>query len=299
MKKLISLMMIFAVFLCLLTSCADTGTTGTTATTAEPVIIAPSKYEAIEYLDGELSFSLTYLHKNEANLWEGNEYIDSKKMGKTKELTIDGKTYTFRYKETRESEMYNRGSVDFYATSDAVYGGIFGEFNEELNSWRYVYGLPNEGSEVISKEEALEKAKAFVRTVTSAADEFELTYTREYGERLYFRFERKIDGVLTNEKIIVLINKDGTLGAYTLACLGAFDGVDISGIDMDAVNAAIKEKSDKIYEGYTYEIKATEYMIARKADGSFVMCFDIDTRVSGKELEKPTIDRMTLYILLG
>ena len=291
MKKLISLLIIFAVFLCLLTSCADTGTTGTTATTAEPVIINPGKYEAIEYLDDYMCFSLTYLHKNEANLWEGNSYIDSDKIGKKQMLTVGNKTYTFNYKETRESSRYNRGLVEFYATNE----GIFGEFNEELGRWCYISGLPDEGGEPIFREEALERAKAFVRSVTSAADEFELTDSSGFR----FEFDRTVDGVPALEKIIVKFNGDGTLNKYSLVCLGAFDGVDISGIDMDALNAAVKEKSDKIYEGYTYEIKATEYMIARKADGSFVMCLDIDTKVSGKELQKPTQDRMTLYIPLG
>ena len=107
---------------------------------------------------------------------------------------------------------------------------------------------------------------------------------------------RYINGIETNESAAISINFDGTLNAYKLVGNGAFDGVDISGIDMEAVNAVIKEKADKIYEGYTYEITGKEVTLMRKADGSFALDFDIDTKVSGKELEAITKDRMTLFI---
>jgi len=294
-------MIILAMLICSLASCADSTAIGTSETTATPVIIAPSKYEATEYLDGELSFSLTYLHKDEANYLEANkdskDYTDKDKIGTTKEIEIDGEKYIFSYKKSRSNNIYNNTLTEFYVNNDDFGKLVTAEFNAELNKVTAIYSIRGEEGYDITRDEAFEKAKEFLSAYSVKVSEYRVTYEiKRPNDTYYFHMNRYINGIETNESAAISINFDGTLNAYKLVGNGAFDGVDISGIDMEAVNAVIKEKADKIYEGYTYEITGKEVMLMRKADGSFALNFDIDTKVSGKELEAITKDRMTLFI---
>ena len=301
MKKLIALMIILAMLICSLASCADSTVTGTSETTATPVIIAPSKYEATEYLDGELSFSLTYLHKDEANYLEANKdskyYTGKDKIGTTKEIEIDGKKYIFKYSNSIDTNAYKHATTDFYVNNDDFGKKITLAVNSESNLTVGLYTFKGEEGYNITRDEALEKAKEILSAYSVKVSEYRVTYEiKRPNDTYYFRMNRYVNGIETNEVATISINFDGTLSSFGTVCNGAFDGVDISGIDMEAVNAVIKEKADKIYEGYTYEITGKEVTLMRKADGSFALDFDIDTKVSGKELEAITKDRMTLFI---
>ena len=269
-------------------------------------MVTPKKYTATEYLNDELTYYIKHLHKDEAGYMEttteGKNYGDKEKYGTTIEYEIDGKTYTFKYESSRDRKQYNHGVIDIYANEKDFGKRVVLEFNNTLNRVTALYSISCEegyDSTDLTRDEALEKAKEILRAHTSAASEYQVTSeNKRSNETYYFRMNRFVGGTETNEYAMISINFDGTVNSYKLVCLGAFDGVDISGVDMNAVKASIKEKADKTYEGYTYEVTGEEISLIRKEDGSFTFNVHIDTKVSGKEFETPINDRMKMFINL-
>ena len=312
MKKIISLLIVLTMIIGVFASCADNTTTSTESnttsastshTTVSSLKITPKSYSAAEYLNGDLSFYLEHLHTDEAGYLESAEnyadYTDEAKAGIVQKINIDGKTYDFTYKKSRNNDRYNHNRTDFYICN--INGDIVNaEYNATLGKITAIYSIVGKGSSVITRDEAFEKAKAFLAKEISSASEYELTYENERSNNTYyFRFNRFTDGVKTSETAAVSMNFDGTVNSYKFIGTGSFDGVDISGIDMNAVDAVIKEKTDEIYSGYSYEITARDFTLNRTADGTFVLDFNFKADVSGKDLEKVTQDRMCMFVFLG
>ena len=291
----------------MLASCANTGTSGTSGTTAPIVKVTPKNYKATEYLDGVLTFYIPKFHKDEANYLQtltGSKdrvYEDEEKLGTTMEVKITGETYDLPYKESRTGDAYNHSIIDRYvAYIEEFNKDLTVEYNRSLNRITAMYSMPGESGHSITRDEALKKAQALLKSQLNSASEYEVDYENERtNDTYYFSFVRVVKGIKTNETASVAINFDGTVNAYKFGCMGAFDGVDLSGLDMDAVNGVIKEKADKIYEGYTYEITESNFTVIRKADGSFVLDFALRVDVSGNEYGDDIVkDRMSLFIYL-
>jgi hypothetical protein len=302
MKKIISLITVFIMLCCALASCADTN--ATTGTTATPVKVELTEYTYEEYLDGVLSSYIFALHKDEAKYLESLDasvrddiFVDEEKIGDTKEYEINGKKYTFTYKESNPSDAYKAEIKDKYICE---YEGkeINLTYNPALDRVTAVYSIPGGSGKDITRDEAFEKAKDFIKKHHQEDGEFEIEYENDRGDTYYFRFRRIVDGFKVDEKATVEINYDGTLCAYIFRSMGAFDGVDLTAINMEKINSVIKEKCDKVYEGYTYEVTEQDIMFDRKADGSFFINCTVHTLVEGGQLSKKTNDRTCMFIYI-
>jgi hypothetical protein len=292
MKKIICLVIALSMLVCALASCANTETTGTTA---EPIKVTASEYSVTEYFDGLMNGGgIPQFHQGvpPAGLVK-ESYKDLEKAGTTKEIKIDGETYKLDYKTSVESEYYNYGALHYYVNKGIKIGFT------DSGDCVYASGLIRNNCEKISQDEALKKAEDFLKGKVTNISEYELQeVTDKYDESYRFDFARFIDGMITNETMRVIINFDGSLGGYVFNNIGAFDGVDVSGIDMNEIEEVLKEKLDKTYEGYTYEITYKKYTMCRKADGKFAFDVALEFNVSGKEFTTPVPDEMFLLITL-
>jgi hypothetical protein len=162
-----------------------------------------------------------------------------------------------------------------------------------------MYLISNEGKKIMTRDTAFEKAKDILKEHLQTHEEYELEYENaRRGDSYFFTFRRIVDGFRVEEKANIEINYDGTICAYQFIGMNAFDGVDLTGVSMDKINGIIKEKCEKVYEGYTYEMKETELLVSRKADGSFVISCTAHAEVEGGELPKKMKDRTCLFIYL-
>jgi hypothetical protein len=318
-KKLRLIVKKFTVFaLCMAVMCAfascsnvpSATTTGTTATTSVPVKVEPTKYTYEEYLDGVLDGGyIAFLHKDEAKYIEkamaaakearANRFVDEAKVGNTMEIEINGDTYTFTYKETLKSNSYNVELKDLYMYEYDTGYELRMTYNPTIERVSSVYRILNEGEKIMTRDTAFEKAKDILKEHLQTHEEYELEYENDRrGDSYFFTFRRIVDGFRVEEKANIEINYDGTICAYQFIGMNAFDGVDLTGVSMDKINGIIKEKCEKVYEGYTYEMKETELLVSRKADGSFVISCTAHAEVEGGELPKKMKDRTCLFIYL-
>ena len=296
--------------LCTFASCSNVppDTTGTTATTPVPVKVEPTKYTYEEYLDGMLDGGyIASLHKDEAKYIEkamaaakesrANKFVDEAKVGKTIDIEINGDTYTCTYKESRKVTNYNY-TRDIYIGEYYTGKEFKLTYNTALNRVTSMYLISNEGKQIMTRDTAFEKAKDILKEHLQTHEEYELEYENDRGDSYYFSFRRIVDGFRVDEEANIEINDDGTIGAYQFINMNAFDGVDLTGVSMDKINGIIKEKCEKVYEGYTYEMKETELLVSRKADGSFMISCTAHAEVEGGELPKKMKDRTCLFIYL-
>ncbi|MCD7776860.1 MAG: hypothetical protein LUH54_05780 [Firmicutes bacterium] len=236
--------------------------------------------------DGDLA-----THTYDYPLWTPDKTYSYHRLNapETYTVTVNGKTYTGTYED---SELYSKTTfiVDNYDTDS-------GTFSVRIDTGDIVefFSYCSEDSEETVKysyDECLEIAKSNALAAASNTgidlSEYELT-TEDYKSETYFRFERYVEGVLTNDRITVCVSAaTGNVSFISAGDFGSFVNMSDEEKDMcasllspDAL-AALEAKIEALYPGYeSYNVSYERYVSL--TDGYIGILRSIEVKTEGHD----------------
>lgn len=302
MKKIISLLIVFAITLTLLASCGNSDSTPTTAATTAPQIVklGGEEMSALEYYGSEFLEShnspnwykdINANHIKEIDISEKIEsYTDESKVGDVRTFVLLGKTIVAEYDKSRKSNYYNY-DVDVYKSDD----GDSIEVNRNTGKIAIIHSHPEDpapDAKVLTRDEVYNIVLENFNSGDYVADPEAYVLTKEHQSsetRYQFVFTRVIDGMAMNDSIRFFVTSYGEIYSFRANHLGSMAYVDVSGIDMEKVNTLIQSKLDFIYSNYEdYSTHMEEIKLVRMADNTFGFTCDIAIKIPGSTRNEHT-----------
>lgn len=259
-----------------------------TSQTLSPNLGASGKFTVLEnvrhYLAGE--YEKVGNHADETDLFDVPEYcFDQSKKGTEASVKIEGVTFTATYNTSQNTDFYNNKTDRYKGKLNGksfVFGinpetGLCNAFLKDLDKW-------DESTEKLTREECLTRAYEYLGNYVNDPENYEVIWEkyRDTENGYWFELVRIIDGVQTSDKANISVRENGEVYRHLFTSLGEFKDVDVSSIDMTALNKAVKAKLDGIYGEFdSYDYDNTEMILTKLADGSYV--FDYQAEVNVKE----------------
>ena len=259
-----------------------------TSQTLSPNLGASGKFTVLENVRHYLPDSGEKVgnHMDETDLFEElGYYFDEQKRGTKASVEFGGKIWTATYENSQDTGLYN-DKVDRYT------GKVDGltvkfEINSETGictSFGKSVGEYDENSNKLTRDECLELVLEYLSGYVSDIENYRIVLEHYPSKKLgyYFKFARFVDGIQTSDTASIRIKEDGEIYYHIFKNLGEFKDVDVSSIDMTALNKAVKAKLDGIYGEFdSYDYANTEMILTKLADGSYA--FDYQAEVNVKE----------------
>ena len=309
MKK-ISLVLILIILLGTFCSCGNAGEVSTTVlTTVNTNISSPvKKYTVLQ--SGFPDSSLGADHRLEINLSRRKTTGSHTSLSN---VVIDGRNIELAKYEYSEGwiHLYNSGShVYRFNNSD----GTSGSFSINLSTGKILrynyydkeYAEKHKNDKILSEEECIELARAYLGTYVSDPEKYAITRCQktsyqEYGDVYKISFSRYIGDVLTIDSIGLWITVYGDIVFHTSQCLGELtDESVLEGHNLNDIDTAIDAKLEKIYgsvEEYSYEKNASSMMLTRMGDGSYAMKCTVSVNLKSLDLEGYSFEEITEFII--
>ena len=234
--------------------------------------------------------TLNAIHTVEFSLNNINCFVDESKVDERKFIEINGRTWAGRYDFTTDSPYYGR---DF-----DIYSGI------DMRTWKKVFSIecdpetgeiigffadkccfPDLSETPITRDEAYEKAMDFLNNTVEDMEAYTLCNesVEEYREGYRFTFNRVINGIKTDDYIAIGITGAGDIYTYHLSGYGSMGNVDLSALNMDALNKVIETKVNTIYKNNFDIMNKSDITLRRLEDGTFY--FYCISRITGRTTE--------------
>lgn len=278
---------------------------GSTSQTLSPNLGASGKFTVLEdvtYYENENKIGN---HKAEIDLFSNIAIsTDNDKVNTKASTDFLGKTWTATYKETKTSDYYNGKEYVYSGKTDGR--KVTFKINAATGTCTDFYltlgESYDESLKELTRDECLAKVTEFLEKRIDDIENYELVAERRLTEKYgyHFRFARIIEGIQTSDTVFVQIRENGEIYAYKERSLGAFKGVDVSSIDMTALNKAVKAKLDGIYGEFdSYDYDTTEMILTKLADGSYVFDYQAEVNVKEKKDSATVRDVCDFVIKIG
>ncbi|MBQ8404537.1 MAG: hypothetical protein IJX55_08985 [Clostridia bacterium] len=283
----------------------DAGTTSGTEDTLPTVIkLGESGEFTANYIGGHASDSnLNAEHSVEFSVGNFNNFVDESKANERKIIEINGRTWAGRYSFSVDSPYYGC-DLDYYAgvnplTWEKIFHIAYNRETGEMVGFSAVPEcFPNIPETPITRDEAYEKAIEFLNNTISDMEDYELYYEGEdeFVNGYDFDFYKTINGIKTMEIISIEITGAGDVSRYSLRGYGATKNVDLSALDMVALNKVIEAKVNAIYKN-NFDINSTfELRLDRLEDGTYY--FYCTSRVTGRTTEDGELLKDTSFFAI-
>ena len=254
---------------------------GTTATT-EAKLGASGKYTVLESAIHDSDSSLNATHKIEIEIDKSSKFFkDNKKINTEKSIEFAGKIWTGKYQNSVQSPYYSDDHDSYFGEKDGEEFLFTVYANGEIRSFSSSEMKKENTGKILTHDECYVIAAELLKEYNM--ENYTLKYSRymDWRNGYYFEFRRTLDGIMTSEYVSVGIRDNGEVFSYTYHSKGAMDNLDVSAINMDAINIAIDEKVSSIYKNNDVLLcKEKSVILTKLADGSYI--FDCEVEVEGK-----------------
>lgn len=229
-------------------------------------------------------------------------------------LLENNKPYSLEYHETIENGFAFDDKVHEYRVfNDSVI--LFIHVDAKTDEIVYFFGQDSEYLKTLgqrtkkTRDECYEQAKKILNSFTDNGEAFSLTEERVVNlsetETYDFIFNRYIDGVKSNEEIIIMISVYGDLVSYSLDNLGTVNEAPPSEKNMRKIEASVDAKMNEIYSNvldkYSVTFEIADVMYIRLKDGHYALDYFIDAELSqrdGEDNEFSSFSERTHLIVL-
>ncbi|MBQ8404488.1 MAG: hypothetical protein IJX55_08720 [Clostridia bacterium] len=270
----------------------DAGTTGGTEDTLPTVIKLGESGEFTAYdMGGHAGVSnLNANHTVEFSVGDINHFVDESKANERKIIEINGRTWAGRYNFSVDSPYYGCDMDHYSGVNPLTWEKIFHitynrDTGELIGFTANKVCFTNIPETPITQDEAYEKAIEFLNKTVTDMENYVFDYSIESKSVNGYKFEfyKSINGIKTMETITVEITGAGDISEYFLRGCGATENVDLSALNMDALNKVIETKVNTIYKD-TFDVTSTSKItLNRLEDGTFY--FYCITTVNGRTSE--------------
>ena len=285
--------------LLLLTSCATTPKNGDVLsdqgenTTAQPIVDPADKYK-VYLLERDLFYGL---EKSDITFYDPDynpEHYVREDAQKQLTFEFDGEQYTLNYKYSYSVPTVDFTEVDVYENdytniSDLIEIGVNQKSGKIISflSWEYdkdeyYQQMIDNNATVYDKEALLEKTKDFVSHQIDCFSEYTLEYFDTASGPVYCSiFTRFVQGIPTNDTIMVFISDFGEIMIFDMQNMGCIDESKFpTETDMQYIVNEVDKKITKIFENYMqiYEYEIVEVRFERINTNEHVLYFEVETR---------------------
>ena len=301
MKKIISLLIVFAITLTLLASCGNSDSTPTTAATTAPQIVklGGGEMSALEYYGSEFLESpnspnwyndINANHIKEIDMSGKLEsYTDESKVGDVRTFELFGKTIVAEYEKSTKTNYYG-DELDYYR--DGRNRVAVNRYTGKMTMFITYPEDPAPDAKVLTRDEVYNIVLESFNSGEYVSDPEAYVLTDEHfnSSTLYrFVFTRVINGIKTDDYLRISATQYGEIYSFWGTRLGSMAYVDVSGIDMEKVNTLIQSKLDFIYSNYEdYSTHMEEIKLVRMADNTFGFTCDIAIKIPGSTRNEHT-----------
>lgn len=207
------------------------------------------------------------------------EDYSAKNVKDSIEIEINGIAYSGKYDKTSYIG-YNYFPVRKYVDNKNNPFAI--DDNGTLTS--YFWGTSNSKKHIINEDECIKIAKNFLSNMVDIT-EYEINIVENKEKELYsVKFKKIINGFETADCATVNINYDGSMYSYSSFMLGKIpNDINISDVDIDKVNNAVKNRLNSICEDLQIEYDEIRYdecsiilTILKEKYIGFVISYEMD-----------------------
>ena len=254
-----------------------------------PVITPPKTFEVVEV--GGYDYSSGANHLVEADL--SKQKWNNPQATKSMTLEQNGQPYTLTYQKSTIGYLYE-DKHDEYLYRD---GTFFLSVNIHPETGKTIFyfwsdtNYPNKvTSEVLSRDECLQLATEYFKTLTPDASEYRLSEEQyreilEYGAVYSFFFVREVNGFKTGDTALIDITVYGDISCYNISSLGSMkDAVPPTESEVAQIEANLDAKLASIYanvaDKYTVTYDINEVIFARLADGRYALDYSVNVTLT-------------------
>lgn len=309
MKKIISLVILFAMATCLLASCgnvsqactsATTETSVNTTTAVTPPTVNKPAYEVLQI--GVSDSSVGGNHDVEITLSSRLETLQYM-TAYSKPVEYNGQTVLADYAMTKMSSLYN-DTVDSYLYDNGkgmtiTVGYVRGTDVMARYLWHETnYENDHKGEKELSKDECAAIIKEYFSEYVSDIENYKIVEDRYqsmagYNKVCIQTFRRYVDGIPTSDSATIWATVYGDVVYHNFQSLGEIDdGTIIKAQNFEAMEDSVNQKLSEIYcdveDKYSYTHEKGGFFLLRLKDGQYVLRQDVALTFTSAEADKNT-----------
>ena len=308
MKKIIALIMTLAMLACLMASCGANNNTPTTTTEPAVKVSVSGGITALEYYIPEAVAGgprPNANHVNEATVLEkASTFIDEEKEGTYGDLEFQGMSFSIPYLKTAAGGYYG-GDFDFYreVSDNGSVSAVVSRHTGKVVRFSATELRGGDG-EKLTQDQCREIARdeLFNGNYVDDPEAYTITKEHNYGSSgsCFFTFTRVINGIPTYDEIKIFVSGVGNIYAIHANYVGTMANVDVSEIDITAVENAVKAKVEAIYSDYTdITITENDMKLVRTKDNTFFFSCEVNLTMVYAETGKEWKDYCTVHVALN